>query len=144
MLCSFGIPGRTTFFLKGNGGGMDLVEKGSEGLWEEWKDRKLQLGCIMWEKNTEKITVGVILQTSPVPYLVNLLVPPFCKWTHLRLLVSSVLHFSIVPEARLAVGNGALSLFRECGTKEVILIEFLLFLARPLPSHWRIKPTFLP
>lgn len=47
MLCSVGIPGRTTFSLKGNGGGMDLVERGGEGLWEEWKERKLQLGCIM-------------------------------------------------------------------------------------------------
>lgn len=61
----------------------------------------------------------------------NFLVPPFCKKTHLRLFISSILHFSIVPEARLVLGSCALSLSRECGSKEVILIEFLLFLAYP-------------
>lgn len=91
--------------------------------WDALCERRIQKKYYHGD-NSSDIPGGILGQH-------NLLVPPFCKWIHLRPFISSILHFFIVREARLVPGNGALSLSRECGSKEVILIEFLLFLAHP-------------
>lgn len=40
------------FFLREVGQRMDLGwTVGVGGIWEEWREGKLQLGCMVWEKN---------------------------------------------------------------------------------------------
>ena len=38
------------YFLKENGRGVDLGEGEVVGIWEKWKEKKLQLGCVVGEK----------------------------------------------------------------------------------------------
>lgn len=43
-----------SFFVKGNGWGMELRERGGGRDWEEWRNGNMWSGCIVWQKNIFK------------------------------------------------------------------------------------------